>query len=109
MKYKGRADRESALALLDKQHVFPGPYVFRIVVRPSVATTVVTAVGAVLREPDEPGGDAGSPGVLTEVVERQSRSGRYVALHLHTRMRAAEGVLDVYEVISQLEGVLMTL
>ena len=93
------ADREAALELLRSQHVFPGPYVFRIVVHPPAAAGVVTGVGAAL------GGD----GHVEKVVEAPSRSGKYVSLRLHSRLPSAEVVLDVYEVIARLDGVVMTL
>lgn len=93
------ADREAALALLREQHRFPGPYVFRIVVLPTAVGPVVSAVGAAL----------GAGSEVASVDERQSRTGRYTALHLHTELSSAEEVLDVYEVVARLDGVLMSL
>lgn len=93
------ADRDAALTLLREQHRFPGPYVFRIVVRPSAVGPVVSAVGAALGE--------GSG--VARVEERQSRTGRYTALHVHTHLADAEAVLDVYEVVGRLDGVVMSL
>ncbi len=93
------ADREAALALLRSQHQFPGPYIFRVVVRPEASTGVVSGVGAAV----------GERGRIARVEERQSRGGKYISLHLHAELASAEVVLDVYEVIAGLDGVLMTL
>lgn len=92
-------DRESALELLRSQHVFPGAYVFRIVVHPHAAAGVVSGVGAAL--PPEGG--------VVKVEQQASRSGRYVSLRLHTSLPDAEIVLDVYELLGSLDGVVMTL
>ncbi|MEN0066024.1 MAG: DUF493 domain-containing protein [Myxococcota bacterium] len=88
-------DRQRVLSLLESQHEFPGPYRFRIVVRPESRSTVITAVGAA----------AGEASVL-EVSERPSRNGSYVALHVLTQMESAESVLDVYDVIRGLPEVI---
>ena len=93
------AERESALTLLREQHRFPGPYVFRIVVRPTALSTVVSAVVAAL----------GTESTLDTVDERVSRQGSYLALHLHATLVSAEHVLDVHEVVSRLDGVVMSL
>jgi len=88
-------ERERVLSLLRSQHDFPGPYRFRIVVRPEDRPTVVTAVSAA----------AGDDAVL-DVSERTSRHGSYVAVHLRAHMTSAEAVLDVYDVIRELPEVL---
>lgn len=89
------ADRQRVLSLLESQHEFPGPYRFRIVVRPADRSTVVSAVGAA----------AGEDAVI-DVTERPSRNGSYVAVHVLAEMGSAEAVLDVYEVIRGLPEVL---
>lgn len=48
-------------------------------------------------------------GRVDKVVESPSRSGKYVSLRLHSEVPDAEAVLDVYEVIAALDGVVMTL
>lgn len=93
------ADREAALELLRSQHVFPGPYVFRIVVHPPAAAGIVSGVGAAL----------GSAGHVHKVVEQASRSGRYVSLRMHCELASAETILEVYELLKKLDGVVMTL
>jgi putative lipoic acid-binding regulatory protein len=46
---------------------------------------------------------------VDKVIEQPSRSGKYVSLRMHSHPPSAEVVLDVYEVLSNLDGVLMTL
>lgn len=99
MKPPSPTDRDSALTLLRDQHRFPGPYVFRIVVRPTVVSAVVSAVAAAL----------GTGSSLESVDERVSRGGKYTAVHLHTIVATPEVVLDVYDVVSKLDNVLMSL
>ncbi len=96
---EGGLDREGALELLRSQHTFPGPYTFRVVVRPDGRSGVVSAIAAAL----------GDESAVQEVEERASRKGNYLSLHVVTRMEDAEGVLDVYEVVGKLDEVLMTL
>ncbi len=88
-------ERDRVLELLRSQHEFPGPYRFRIVVRPEDRPTVVSAVGA----------SAGEDAIL-DVSERESRHGSYVAVHVLAQMASAEDVLDVYDVIRSLPEVL---
>ncbi|MEZ4320086.1 MAG: DUF493 domain-containing protein [Myxococcota bacterium] len=94
-----RLDREGALELLRSQHTFPGVYTFRVVVRPDFTTGVVTAIAAAL----------GERGSVRDVVERASRAGNYMSLHVQADMDGAEVVLDVYDVIGKLDGVVMSL
>lgn len=72
---------------------------FRIVVRPPAAAGVVSGVGAAI----------GATNQIDKVVEQPSRSGTYVSLRLHCTLSDAESILDVYDVIRNLEGVVMTL
>ena len=92
------AERARTLALLESQHTFPGPFGFRIVVRPSVRPEVVTAVGALV-----------GPGGITELSERPSRNGTYLAVRLRAAMDSAEQVLDVYDMLKRIDGVLAVL
>lgn len=99
MTERRRLDRERALDLLRSQHVFPGLYVFRVVVRQGDATAVVSAVAAAL----------GDVGHVDGVEEQSSRGGRYRSVRVRANVPAAEVVLDVYEVLGAVDGVLMTL
>jgi putative lipoic acid-binding regulatory protein len=92
------AERERTLALLREQHEFPGAFGFRVVIRPGLRATVVQTVVAVLDD------DA-----LGEVHERTSRKGNYVALRLRATCASAEQVLEVYEVLQRVDGVLAVL
>ena len=89
-------DRDEALGLLRSQHAFPGPYRFRAVVRAGESAGVVTAVSAATEQ-------------VTDVEEAPSRKGTYVSLRVTARVRTAEEVLDVYEVLGRLEQVITTI
>lgn len=91
--------RDKALALLRDQHAFPGPFAFRVVIRPGHRTRVLTAMVAA----------TGDTEALIEVDERASRNGTYLALHVRLQLESAEGVLDVYEVLKQVDGILTVL
>jgi putative lipoic acid-binding regulatory protein len=92
-------EREAALALLRSQHEFPGVFEFRVVVRPAVAASVVTAMSAA----------AGEGASVREVTERHSKNGNYVALHVQIEVDDAERVLDVYAVLRVVDGVMASL
>ena len=85
-----------ARALLEAHHTFPGPFEFRVVVRPvhrsSALTAVVHAVG---------GSEA-----LLGVDERRSAQGNYLSLRIRVHAETVDAVLGVYAVIRQVEGVL---
>ena len=89
-------DRDEALELLRSQHAFPGPYRFRAVERAGESAGVVTAVSAATEQ-------------VTDVEEAPSRKGTYVSLRVTARVRTAEEVLDVYEVLGRLEQVITTI
>lgn len=91
--------RERAIALLESQHAFPGVFEFRVVIRPAARTPALGAVLAV----------TGGAASLVEVTERPSAQGNYVALRIRTRVAEATRVLDVYEVLRGVEGVLTVL
>jgi putative lipoic acid-binding regulatory protein len=89
-------DRAESLDLLRSQHQFPGVFEFRVVIRPGKRSTVVSAMTA-----------AAGPGARLEGVrERNSRNGNYVALRVGIDVDDAERVLDVYEVLKALDGIL---
>lgn len=89
-------ERDEALELLRSNHDFPGPFQFRVVVRPPAAAGTVTAMAAA----------AGDNATVLDVEERHSSKGTYVALHVRIELQAAEAVLDVYEVLGTMEHVL---
>ena len=91
--------RQRAIALLESQHAFPGEFEFRVVIRPPAKAAVLGAVLAV----------TGGSGSLVDVTERPSTNGNYVALRIRTRVAAATGVLDAYEILRGVEGVLTIL
>jgi putative lipoic acid-binding regulatory protein len=72
-------DRDAALELLRNHHEFPGPFEFRVVVRPGATTSTVSAMIAA----------AGSEARAVDVGERRSRQGNYVALHVKIHVEAA--------------------
>jgi hypothetical protein len=88
--------RDEARDLLMAQHSFPGPFEFRVVVRVAAASTVVAAVAA--------GGVR-----VDDVGERRSGRGTYVALHILTHAATPDVVLDVWEVIRGIDGVVAQL
>lgn len=93
------AKREAALELLRNQHTFPGDFVFRIVVRPTEATSVVSVVAAAL----------GARGDVLGVQEQPSSGGRYLSLRIRAMVPEPEAVLEVYEVVAVVDGVIMML
>ena len=92
-------DRDALLDLLRKNHTFPGPYELRAVVRPDSAPLVVSAVAAALGEGER----------VVRVDERRSRNGNYVALHVQMLVLEPERILDAYEVLKGIDGVMATL
>ena len=92
-------NRDEALALLAQQHSFPGPFEFRVVVRPPVRSTVVSAMVVA----------AGAAARLESVGERPSKHGKYVALAVTLHVEAAERVLDVWEILKSVDGVVTSL
>ena len=99
MTLKRNDDRDSALELLRSQHTFPGPYVFRVVAHQGHVAGIVSAVGAALTD----------RGVVDRVGEKPSRTGKYLSIRLFTEVDSPETILDVYEVLSSLDSVVMTL
>ena len=52
---------------------------------------------------------AAASGPIDRVTERSSRNGNYIALAIRVELDAAENVLEVYEVLSALDGVMTTM
>jgi putative lipoic acid-binding regulatory protein len=88
--------RDEARDLLLSQHTFPGPFEFRVVVRSTATSTAISAIAA--------GGVK-----IEEVGERKSDRGSYIALHVKTHVDSADDVLDVWEVLRGVDGVVAQL
>ena len=86
-------DREQAIELLNEQHSFPGPFLFRIIVVPDARVPVIEAMSAAL---------GSSP---VEVIENWSRTRKYCALRMMFEASSAERVLDGFASIQDIEGV----
>ncbi|MCB9683804.1 MAG: DUF493 family protein [Alphaproteobacteria bacterium] len=85
-----------AIALLESQHDFPGSFEFRVVIRPAHRSSAVAALLAA----------AGGSETLIEVSERSSSHGNYLALRIRVHVETPHTVLQVYDVMRQVEGVL---
>ncbi len=90
-------ERLRLLELLRSQHDFPGPYTFKVIYRnqPATGDAIVAAltgvgVGAIIGEPNL----------------RASSSARFVSMTLDMRMETAEGVLEVYAALKEMDSVL---
>ncbi len=90
------AGREESLALLEEFHSFPGPYMFKIIGYDSgdFAGQARQAAEGVLGPLDEDGC----------LRCRPSSGGRYLAVTLEAELASAEQVLEVYEALKGLEG-----
>ncbi len=86
-------DRAEALELLRSAHTFPGPYRCRAAARAAAVTAVRAMIGPGLRGVDE----------------QASRNGTYVSLRLDVHAEAAEDVLEIYELVRGIEGVVAVL
>jgi putative lipoic acid-binding regulatory protein len=91
--------RERALALLEANHAFPGPFEFRVVVLPEARSAAVGALVA----------SVGSSERVVEVGERRSANGTYVAVRVRVELQQATDVLDAYEVLRAVSGVVTVL
>jgi putative lipoic acid-binding regulatory protein len=91
--------RRRAIALLESQHVFPGPFEFRVVIRPDGRAA---ALGALISA-------AGPEASLLEVTERASQGGRYLSLRVKVHLDSADVVLDIYEVLREVDQVITAL
>ncbi|MBW1876745.1 MAG: DUF493 domain-containing protein [Deltaproteobacteria bacterium] len=89
-------DRDTALALLESHHRFPGFFDFRVVVPSTDKELTVSAMVA----------GAGPGARVEDVTERVSKKGNYLALRVRIHLDSAGRVLDVYEVLNSLEHVL---
>jgi putative lipoic acid-binding regulatory protein len=90
-------DRARTLALLEANHEFPGPYAFRVVAKPGAAVAIVTAVSAVT-------------GIeVADVDEKASKKGNWVSVRMTLQADSADAVLMAYEILGEVDGVVMTL
>ena len=89
-------DRDETLDLLRSQHEFPGLFTFRVILQPDQSSTVVSAMVAA----------AGTTARIDNIAERPSRNNKYLALGVTMELEDAERVLDVYQVLQTLDGIL---
>ncbi len=92
-------EREQMLALLADTHEFPGPFTLRVIVKPGGQTTVVTAISEWCDEHC----------VVEHVEEKPSSGGKWIAVRIRVRVGQAHHVLGMYEVISKIDAVVMSL
>lgn len=90
------ADRQASLEVLRQVHAFPGPFVFKVIGEntPEFVARVVQIAVVVL-----------GPRTLPAVSIRHSTGGRHQSVTLTVRVKNAEGVLDIYEVLRSIKGV----
>ncbi len=90
------SDRESSLRALNDTHVFPGPYMFKVIGEnsPDFVARVVQAAVVVL-------GPTSYPNVTT----RESAKGRHQSVTMVVDVATAEAVLEVYAALQGLSGV----
>lgn len=92
-------DREQTLALLADTHEFPGPFTLRVIVKPGGQSLVVTAITEWCDEHC----------AVEHVDEKPSSGGKWIAVRMRVRVGHAHHVLGMYEVISKIDAVVMTL
>lgn len=88
--------RARAIALLESQHTFPGPYEFRVVVRADGVSAVVSALAAALARP-------------SRVDERRSGAGRWVSVRYRVEIASAYEVLETYDLLRGMDQVVLVL
>ena len=89
-------ERERMLALLQRNHTFPGPYALRVVLEKDGEPALLAAVEE-------------TKSVLVEVKSNPSRTGKWISVRLVLEVQSAEEVLRLYEVVSAVEGVVTSL
>jgi len=89
-----------ALELLEKNHAFPGPYIFKAIgrVEGGFVARIVAAVRDELAESVDP-----------PFRVRETPGGRHVAVTLEPRVQTAQQVLRVYRRIRETTGLVMLL
>ncbi len=91
-------ESERLLALLDAQHGFPGPYVFKIFYRnlPATGDAIVAAICA----------RTGFDQADLSPTLRASSGARFVSMSLEMELSAAPQVLEIYAVLKELDSVI---
>ena len=90
--------REEALELLRQTHDFPAPVMVKVIGtnQNALALRVVAAVRGCLGLENDP-----------DFRIRETPAGRHIAVTLEPEFQTAEQVLDVYQVIREIEGVVL--
>ena len=93
---KGPANREEAIALLEKFHQFPCDYQFKVIgyADKRLLNDVKSAAENVLGPLDDDGAVSG----------KASSQGRYESITVEAMMQSAEQVLEVYAALRQVSG-----
>jgi putative lipoic acid-binding regulatory protein len=87
-----------SIELLEAGHVFPGPYMFKVIGRSEngfVGRTVAAVRDALAAEVDPP------------YTVRETSAGRHVSVTLEVEVRTAKDVLAVYRRVNRLTGLVM--
>lgn len=90
---------QEALALLEKHHQFPGPYMFKVIGfgGAGFAEDVAAAAESVLGPLDR----------SACLSARPSSGGKYLSVTLETELASARQVLDVYAAFKKVRGVVV--
>lgn len=90
------SDEPRLIALLESQHVFPGPYTFKVLYRnqPGTGEAILAAIFATT-------GHA----LVGEPQQRASSTARYVSLTFDLHLPEARAVLGVYQVLGGMASV----
>lgn len=93
-------DAQRLLELLEAQHDFPGPFMFKVIHKnePGFALTLIEAVCSA----------TGLPRPASEPRGRVSGGGRFASTTLDIEVRTAQDVLDVYAILQRMEHVIST-
>jgi putative lipoic acid-binding regulatory protein len=91
-------DSPGAIELLQANHSFPGPYLFKVIGRQErgFVARVVAAVREEMAEPVDP-----------PYKVRETAGGRHVSVTLEPVMQTAEQVLAVYRRIRSVAGIVV--
>jgi putative lipoic acid-binding regulatory protein len=99
-KKEASVDHLPSIELLERTHVFPGPYMFKIIgrVEDGFVARVVAGVREELEAPTDP-----------PFRVRESAGGRHVSVTLEPTVQSARQVLAVYRRIRGLAGLVIML
>lgn len=91
-------DELPAIELLESNHAFPGPYMFKVIglAEKGFVARVVAAMRDEIADPTDP------PYSVREAV-----GGRHVAVTLQPAVRSARQVLDIYRRLRVLAGLVV--